>query len=500
MRAQARAFFIALSILVTGCAAQLPANPVFPSQYLSAPDNSRLAGNIANLRASRPDKTGVFPLTHPGDAIHTRIAAIRAASKSVDLQVYIFRNDDTGQVISEALLRAAQRGVRVRLLIDDMNNAGVDPLLALLDKEPNIEVRLFNPFAKRKRRLLQLLGDFDRLNRRMHNKTLTIDNIVTFVGGRNIGDEYFGLNTTIAFGDFDFITIGPVVSEVSGQFDLYWNHQLAFPLRNITVVPERKIQERSEESGVTKQAHLRHVGQSRLARALTQDYHFWYWGDASLLHDPPDKILLDKEHYRKFMLGDIVDELNKSSELLILVSPYFVPGENGAEALASAARRGMDIHILTNSLASTDAFPVHGHYRKYRKQLLEAGVHLYETLMVPVESENSDTVVPQRSSLHAKVISIDEKSTFAGSFNMDPRSVFLNTEVGIFIESERLSQELSRAFLDDVRKKTFILRLQGGEIVWHAPDGSVYKSEPDAGFWRRLGATVTGLLPIEGLL
>jgi putative cardiolipin synthase len=448
------------------------------------------------------------------------VVIARAAQRSLDLQYYIWHADTTGALMAQAAWEAAERGVRVRMLLDDANTKGFDETLAALDAHPKIEVRLFNPFANRGFRLGDFATDFSRVNRRMHNKSFTADNQVTIVGGRNIGNEYFGADPDVGFQDLDVIAIGPVVREVSHQFDLYWNSPSAYPVSSVIrpVDPAGAAQKVRDAEARLQQdpaavRYLRAVRETPLLPRLLAGDLQKEWAAAHVIHDDPSKVLVPPEREDVQLLPHLTQSMGKPLAELDLVSPYFVPGKEGTEGLVTLARSGVKVRVLTNSLAATDVSPVHAGYAKYRTDLLRGGVQLYELKRTPSRQaeteaeakERRDAVGSSGASLHAKTFGVDRSRIFVGSFNLDPRSARLNTEMGVVIASPSMTTELASQFDKVIPEASYEVRLKddGSGLQWieRTPEGEKrLDDEPSAGFFKRLWIGILGLLPIEWLL
>lgn len=505
-----------------GCARLPPLDGRTPSITLRDTADTRIGKAVVPLTAARPGLTGVVPLADGRDAFAARSRLADAAERTLDVQYYIWRDDMSGTLLSEALHRAADRGVRVRLLLDDHSTAGLDPLLAALDAHPNIEVRLFNPFAARRWRVLELAADFGRLNRRMHNKSFTVDNQVTIVGGRNVGDEYFGAGQDALFVDLDVMASGPVVDEVSREFDRYWASDSAYPAAAVlpAVAPAETAALTGAASRVERDpaalAYMQALDRSPFVRDMLAGRLEVYWAPARVLSDDPAKAL-GRAPDDGLLWTRLREFLGAPERELELVSPYFVPGAAGVEALAAMTARGVRVTVLTNALEATDVAVVHAGYAKRREALLRAGVRLFEMRReapsVPVRggrnrgsgggsaggSSSSD------SSLHAKTFTVDRSRVFVGSFNLDPRSARLNTELGFVIDSPDLARALADALAANLPARAYEVRLTGsGDLRWveRAPDGReiVHDREPGTRFWQRLGVGLAAALPIEWML
>lgn len=468
-------------------------------------------GLLPQLRA-HPGLSGVASLSNSLDAFAARMSLISAAQRTLDVQYYIWRDDITGNLLLQALLDAAARGVRVRILLDDNGVSGLDEKLALLNAEPNIEVRLFNPFPFRLFKPLGFLTEFGRLNRRMHNKSFTADGQVTVVGGRNIGDEYFGATQGVAFADLDVMAAGTVVDEVSKDFDRYWNSEPAYPLEELVAPPseQRARQLKEAAQGIARspraQTYTRAVTESRFAENLRAGRLDFQWVPVRMVSDDPDKVL-NRAAPETMLLARLEQILDSPEKSVDLISPYFVPTEKGMEAFAAWAKKGVRLRILTNALEATDVTAVHAGYAKYRKPLLKEGVALYEMRRQAGQEEFREKAGPfgsSGSSLHAKTFSVDGKRVFVGSFNFDPRSARLNTELGFVIESVEIARSASRSFDIEIPLQSYELGLnEDGGLYWverAGGDTKVLTTEPSVPWWKRGYVRFLSLLPIEGLL
>lgn len=476
-------------------------------------EQTALGRAIVPLAQAHPGLSGIYPLYDPYNAYAARALLAHAAQKTLDVQYYIWRGDTTGTLLLGALLSAAERGVRVRLLIDDNGITGLDSTLAALNAHPNIEVRLFNPFVLRWPKSLGYLTDFSRLNRRMHNKSFTVDNQATIIGGRNVGDEYFGATHDVLFADLDVLAIGAVVQDVSDDFDRYWASQSSYPVDRLVSADGPQALESFREELAEAERQPRAQGYravltgSKLVGSLMRGEMEFHWARTTMISDDPAKALgeVNPEQLLVWQMDRLLGEPRRKVDL---VSSYFVPTRTGVRSFQSLmARPGMRVRVLTNSLAATDVAAVHAGYAKRRRALLQAGVELWE-LRPTGDRPTRHGSAPFGSSgsaLHAKTFAIDEQRLFVGSFNFDPRSVHLNTELGFIIESPVMAQALSRAFDQTIPYRSYRVELDDkGELMWVQlnEDGSrrVFHTEPEAGLWRRLNVGVLSVLPIEWLL
>lgn len=489
-----------------------------PSQALPAAFDTAPGRYIHDELAAHPDQSGFRLVTTGPNALMSRIVLTDQAAHSIDLQYYIFENDATGKLVAQHLLSAADRGVRVRLLVDDINSDGKDRLLAALAAHPNIQVRLFNPFRTRSpslpSRIAQFLLEGSRLNRRMHNKSFIVDGNVAVVGGRNIGDPYFGAGNNANFRDLDVIAIGPVVAEASRAFDDYWNSDSAYPVATFRDM-------RATTADLTRvRATLAHDArqfiQSDYAQAAldalpeggpTADRRgSWFWGQAELVADAPEKVEVHKDVPSMRIGPKVKTILDAATQQVLLVTPYFVPGDSGVHYLGSLTKRGIDVEVLTNSLASNDETAAQAGYTNRRQALLAAGVHLFE--MRPSATTGSPEITVRGksagASLHAKAAIVDTRYAFVGSMNLDQRSKLLNTEMGVIVDCPDLAAAIAKTFATaSAPDNAYRVELQSGHVTWTTEvngQTKVFTSEPDATPQRRFILHILRVLPIEGLL
>jgi putative cardiolipin synthase len=505
---------VLVAVLLAGCATLPPLDGRSTSRALDDTAATRLGRAVARDVAAHPGTSGIHPIPTPADAFAVRIVLASAADQSLDIQYYIWNGDQTGYLLYDAVWQAAQRGVRVRILLDDANTGGLDETIAALDAHPNIEVRLYNPLPMRSARLLNFAADFTRVNRRMHNKSFTADNQAAIVGGRNVGNEYFAAGEGVAFADLDVLAIGPVVREVSAEFDLYWNSPSAYPAALIVgqappdgarTLEEKFAQVRADPASVT---YLEAVRKTPLVRELLQNDLALEWATAHVVSDDPAKTLDTRGRTDLLLLSELLPAIGSPTVSFDLVSPYFVPGEGGTAALVALASRGVRVRVLTNALAATDVAPVHAGYAKRRCTLLRAGVRLFELRpFASVEGIKPKSGLGSSASvqLHAKTFAVDRARIFVGSFNFDQRSAHLNTEMGLVIDSPVLAQRLATALDADLASKTYEPRVasDGRCPVWIArtEEGTVtYDVEPESSAGQRALIELLQVLPIEWLL
>lgn len=484
-----------------------------PSKAMTGNGHTALAAIVRPRVAAHPGQSGLHELPIGEGALAARLALADAAQRSLDVQYFICNKDLAGKVLLEHLFRAADRGVRVRLLLDDLGTMPGDRELLAIDSHPNIEVRMFNPVALRSPRLLGMVVDFGRINRRMHNKSFTADGQVSIVGGRNIGDEYFEANAKMNFADLDVAVIGPVVKEVSDEFDLYWNNQSAIPIASLSrqnTTPEQFAARRAaliaHHETAKSSAYAQSLRDSEFARQLRNRNVPFHWGKATIVNDHPDKVATSADKTETHLAPQLRAVVDKTERELFLVSPYFVPGKKGVELLASVHQRGVRVVVITNSLASTDGVPVHSKYQLYRKPLIEAGVELYEikpTAGAQLKRRFREPAGSSTGGLHAKTFAFDRRVGFIGSYNLDPRSNKLNTEMGVLFDCPPLAKRLPEQTERGLSQNAYRVELDGHRLVWvtHEGDKEVrYHSEPEAGLMNRVKSQVIGWLPVEWLL
>jgi putative cardiolipin synthase len=507
--------FLALSLL-SSCAGRRTAEhfsyPKTPTMALEPSPETFLGQFVEPLAAAHPGQSGFYVLGDGIEALVARLQLAQRAERSIDLQYYLLHAEPTGYVFVEQLLKAADRGVRVRMLLDDITTKGYDIGLAALDSHPQIEVRIFNPFSRRAGRGLDFVTDLKRVNHRMHNKSMTVDNTATIVGGRNIGDVYFDARRDMNYNDLDLLAFGPVAQDVSQSFDLYWNSMASVPVLALVDAPEgpqalvqlrQLLAAQVEEAKKTPYAaafeSTYHEFVERLAGSLT-------WEDWTLVADPPEKAQDGFDPQRTERLtAQLRPVADAAQSELVVVSPYFVPGKSGVAWFRELLERGVRVVVVTNSLSSTDVAPVHAGYSRYRQDLLKAGVELWEIRADPVRlSRRRRGLGQSNSSLHTKAFVVDRRYLFVGSFNFDPRSVDLNTEMGIVLDSPPLAVPILNTLFEALPIRAYRLRLDADEqIEWVARENDtevVYHTEPQTGFWRRFSVGFLRLLPIEGYL
>ncbi|MCC5972178.1 MAG: phospholipase D family protein [Pararhodobacter sp.] len=485
-----------------------------PSQALPPGEDAPLDRLLAPHEAAHPGKSGAMFIFNPYEAFALRAQLTALAARSVDVQYYIWYDDMTGRLLAQALLEAADRGVRVRMLLDDVNVLGRDPLYLALDRHPGVEVRLFNPIRNRERSIrrgVELFFNLVRYNRRMHGKAWIVDGRLALIGGRNVGDVYFGAATGRRRNndDIDLALAGPVVTSAADAFDDFWNSGLALPIKSLwhkrrtSLSRLRARLARDRRTGAVagyleRIAMVRHDRRAMGADVEGAEHDLpldaLRWSSATrLVADPPHKALGTGQ--TDWLPEELMPSLNETESSLRIMTPYLVPGTAGLAALSGLAARGVQVEIVTNALSVNDHVVVHGAYRWYRKALIAAGVRLHEFSARP---GRGPWPVQPREMLHGKAMTIDHRLGFAGSFNFDLRSAFLNTEIGVIFNEPALLAELNDRFDRAITpERAFALALNGKRVIWQRGDEAPFATEPDSAFSRRLVSFVVGHLPIH---
>ena len=512
------AVMIAILVMMVGCAS-LPTDFERTETRAFTDTDDTLIGQASQAeKLAHPGQSGFHVLGNGLDAFVARAALARVAERSIDTQYYMIHNDVVGSLFINELLKAAARGVRVRLLVDDIDQGGRDFGTAVLDSYPNLEVRIFNPFGRNVGRTVQYLTGFGKQTRRGHNKSFTVDSQATILGGRNIGDEYFEADPEFGFLDIDVLSVGPVARSVSESFDLYWNSELSYPISVLVdklPTPQEIDQRRKEfDDFIAQQAdseYVQHLKNSALANNIRQGRIDYYWGHGNVIADDPQKLTHATDDTQYHLSQQLRPYLLDIEQELIILSPYFVPGKAGVAFFKTLRDKGIRVKILTNALSSTDVSVVHAGYSKYRKDLLRMGVELYElnknlNKKEPEEMKEGDG--GSKASLHAKTFVFDRKRVFIGSFNLDAQSRIQNTEIGVVFDSVEIATGMAERFDQKFDQIAFRLELKkdinGSEqILWHGlvnGQKSVLKVDPYTGFWKRFGVGCLRILPIESIL
>jgi putative cardiolipin synthase len=476
---------------------------------------------LAPARAAHPERSGAQLLTRGDDAFKARVYAARGAERSLDLLYYMWKSDKYGDFLVREAFKAAERGVRVRLLIDDINVSGLDEWLLALDRHPNVEIRIHNPLSARSgvSRLFEMVQRVYAINHRMHNKCWIADGRIALVGGRNIGAEYFDAGRDKNFRDLDLLIVGPAVDQAGDIFDAYWNCKSVIPIRALSHEAPLREDEKRQVFADAARDIADDIGELNPSAETGNPALALFAGNLGALHwceqlrivsDPPFK--WREKRNPQWLVFVLTDVLRSAKRDAFLVSPYFVPGGRFLRVLKRLRKKGVKVSVVTNSLAATDVVAVHGGYSSYRRRLLRAGVRLFEmrasiheaTSEEP-KSKHNGILGSKGASLHTKAFAVDDSIGFVGSFNLDPRSAKLNTEMGALFTAPSLAAEL-RAHLEASARPeiSYETRLgRAGHLYWLDGEGPAQKrldTEPESSFWRRMGARACRALPIEAAL
>jgi putative cardiolipin synthase len=515
---------LAVALCVGGCA-HTP-TPDRPSQALPAAD-SAFGRSIMAQAAPHEGRSGFRLLPNSTEAFMARAELIRNAKTSLDLQYYIVHDGLSTRALVDELLHAADRGVRVRILLDDTTSDGLDEVIATLAAHPNIQIRLFNPLnlgrSTGATRNLGRLFNLSQQHRRMHNKLWLADSAVAIVGGRNLGDEYFDAEPNLNFTDIDMLSVGPVAEQLSHSFDQYWNSTLSKPINDFLYWPpdakdllkaRKKLTRSLEQAHVEKKALFERLMAYKTQPRMKTWLNELIWAHNQAMWDAPTKVLSRGEPDPHLLLTtQLAPDLQNVHQELMMMSAYFVPGQEGLTYLTGLADNGVAVSLLTNSLEATDVPAVHGGYAPYRKALLAHGVKLFELRRQPGDPSNRGSGPRflrtgalkggSESSLHTKAMIFDRQKTFVGSFNFDPRSVLWNTEVGVLVDSPELTEYVRELALQGMAPAiSYEAKLENNRLVWVTEDNgkihTLYKEPSD--WWRRLNAWFSSAVGLERML
>jgi phosphatidylserine/phosphatidylglycerophosphate/cardiolipin synthase-like enzyme len=495
----------ALLGLAASACATLPRHVVKDrSEALQAPETTTL-GRLAARESQGRNLSGVRLLSSGAEAFSSLLALTDHAEKTLDLQYYLITQEDSSLILLEHVRAAATRGVRVRVLVDDFHTAGEDRRFRRLGQHPNIEVRLFNPFAGGRfamwTRFLAAASDIPRINHRMHNKLLVADNALAITGGRNIGDQYFTRDRNSNFIDLDVVAAGPIVPQLSASFDAFWNSKYAYPIASLAPPEPVEDDPRRLDDAITED------GADFLGEDIDRGVLPLSWVPATVLADRPAKIASEASpDEEETIANDLSALIRTAQQECIIISPYFVPGKEGIALLRELVRRGVHIRILTNSLASTDSPLAHIGYSHYRLDLLRLGVDLSEVRpRLGLTRKRFHPFKSSNASLHAKAVVIDQRTVFIGSLNMDARSARTNSELGLVIRSAEIAHQVT-SLLDDISADgsyRLQLRDHGRHIEWlSGPPGAerVWHRDPEATPLQRLTVDLLAPFAPEELL
>jgi len=500
--------------LVTACASLPPAAdlPRSESSALANPEQTALGKRVASLARERKETSGFRLLASGAEGFFTRMQLLKAAQRTIDVQYFLFEDGDTGRLINDAMRQAADGGVRIRLLVDDADFASRGDQIADLDRHPNVEVRLFNPLSYRGkskvRRGIEFLFSGSRVKYAMHNKLFVADNAAALVGGRNVGDRYFLTKAQAEFEDYDVFAAGPVVRELSATFDEYWKSRYSIPLRFLSAPPPEAAPKGQEDGKPDPDEYAKRAASGEPLAGMLSGRLPLLWAPATVVCDPPDRKLETGGRWHDSPTEKAMREAasGAASEVLI-VSPYFIPGREGMALLKGLRARNVRVSVLTNSLESMDGMGelmAFAAYAPYRRALLEAGVGLYELLPLKSEPSSETTSMEGQFALHAKAFVFDRRRVFVGSTNFDPRSMHLNTEVGLLIDSPPLARQIAARYEAMMRgPNSYAVALKDGSLRWRTQrDGSTieHEEEPARDAWQRAKVALFSRLPLDGEL
>ena len=478
------------------------------------PAKTPIGMQYADELCRAPGTSGAALIEDGLSAFVIRAAFARMATKTIDIQTYIYSNDFSSHILIGELKNAADRGVRVRVLIDDFGTNSDIADVILLNQHPNIEVKIFNAVKNRSHFLYypQMLMDFNRLNSRMHNKLFIVDNIALITGGRNVGSNYFMPETSANFSDTDVLFLGDITRGAADSFNQYWNHHLAVPASVIPKAKSHRAMEKLDqkikeiEQNSTENIHRYNKIISLTIYEFKNKLFDFYWGHGRFIADPPAKVEMsmdEKEHYH----GEIISELSRlwgaTKKSAYVSSAYFVPRRGGMKLMLAEEKAGVHLTIVTNSLASTNAPTVFGKWEKYRRELVDAGVDVYEFMMsaenLRAKGQNGKHKQSSFSVMHSKTIVFDDKISWIGSFNLDPRSTYWNTENVAIFESPEFAQKLRDMIMRDTKTAWHVTN-DGGRTIWTGQRPSdtkprTYTHDPDTTIFRRILKKITKIIP-----
>jgi putative cardiolipin synthase len=527
-------YTVALLALATlfGCAGLLPGAdiPKAASVALAHPEDTRLGQHFAGAAHDHGEDSAFRIISVGVDGFQLRMQMIDAAQRTLDLQYFIFRGDETGRMLTDGLQRAALRGVRIRVLVDDGDTVAGDEQILRLLAYPSVEVRIFNPSSYRGHsrllRTLEFLLNAPRLDYRMHNKLFVADNALALIGGRNIGNQYFQVDPESQFADDDVLTAGPIVSQLSGTFDEFWNSKLAVPAKSLgrTDNPSSGVVARTEHQPAS------HESQAQPAKSGAVDYASLLktgepyagiingrlplvWAHAQLVHDSPEKKKVRGGERAGSLIGRaVVESVREVQSELLMITPYFVPAADEFQSLKNLRQRQARVRVVTNSLESTTELAAQSGYDHYRVPLLKEGVELYEirSLLGNVRGSGQTATVSRfgNYSLHGKMYVFDRQKLLLGSMNYDQRSKRINTEIGLIIDSKELAQQTAMRFEAMAKPENcYIVALspavasgRSSRMLWRSEeDGHAieYTREPARNDWQRLKLNFLSLLPLD---
>jgi putative cardiolipin synthase len=492
---------LAVALLASGCTTLKPVE--LPPEYTPAPAHAALWDAIDE---AAPPAWHVL-LNDGRTALDWRLRAIDSATDSIDFQTFLWHFDNVGAAVLDRVVRAADRGVTVRVLVDDTFLVHEDRLLLALAEHPNIEYRVFNPFKRRggglaTRQLLNL-AEFGRLDHRMHNKSMVVDNRVAIVGGRNIADEYFGFDETANFRDLELLLGGTIVQQISAAFDAYWNDRWSFPIESLTHAQASYVElEAARDVASIPILPVQESSEGRQAEWLELLESANSGETVLYVDEPPAGNPKNREEAPVQVANELIELFDSAQSEIVIVSAYLIPTPHLEGAVARALDRGVRVRILTNSIRSNNHLTAHSAYRNHIDTLLGYGAELHEVRIDARDRARymSSPVGRKMLALHAKALIIDNDKVFVGSANLDPRSLRINTEMGLLVTSEAFNASVRAALEGDFSPaNAWRLELRDDEVHWVA-DGLELASQPAASFMQRLEDWFFSHLPIEDKL
>ena len=518
---------VVVAAFLSGCASLPPGSnyPKTASSALAQPEETRFGRQFIDATREHGGNSGFRMLAVGVDGFLTRVQMANAAERTLDLQYFIFRADETGKLLTDAVLRAADRGVRVRVLFDDGETIAGDDQLVALDAHPQIEVRVFNPFAYRGHstffRFLEFTFSNSRLDYRMHNKLMVVDNAIALVGGRNVADQYFQVDPESQVADDDVFAAGPIVKELSVTFDEFWNSVMAIPVRALAKAKtsdaalaeyRKALTEHREQKKADGTDYASRVATGEPLAAMISGKLPLVWAHAQLVYDTPEKKRVEKgQMVGRLMHQPVARAVAAVKSELLMVTPYFIPGNEGMQLFGDLRKSNVRIRVLTNSLESTTVLLAQSGYMRYRRPLLEEGVEINEvrSLLGNARGSGQTTKMTRYGnySLHAKLFVLDRQRLFIGSMNFDQRSMHLNTEIGLIIDSPQLALQVAARFEAMVSPpNSYQLTLLPPDgmgpqrLVWRTEEDGIaveYDTEPERRDGQRLKVELLSHLPLD---
>ena len=485
----------------------------------NANNDTDLVATISKQNKIHPDLSGYHPIVTGANAFASRSILTDMATRNIDAQYYIWHDDQAGQLLLKDLWEAAERGVIVRLLIDDFNSsAALDQQLLRFSSHPNTAVRIVNPLMHRKFQALNFVTGLPRINRRMHNKSMTFDKQITIIGGRNIGNEYLSNDQNSQFADLDVLLIGKVVADIDNSFGSYWSAPISYDIETLVTLDEdgpTDFIEGLDQLGTNEKSdnqsslsvYKSAIEDSSIDTDLLNKRIPFRWTDMQFLSDDVGKLTKSVPADTN-LVQQLRTLLGRPDKELTIISSYFVPTKDGVDTLVELADSGINIKILTNSFDATDVTAVHSGYSQWRPKLLKSGIKIYELKSTASEEDRENKLWKARSqsstSLHAKTFAIDDHQVFIGSYNVDPRSANINTEMGVIINDDELARQLHEALSDDLLSQAYEVKLtDDNHLQWHTMENGekkVYEAEPRVDLSDHIWLTIMSWLPIDWLL